>query len=392
MIWLVLIVVFISITEGTKILRTNVQQNNSVFKFIDYKNFISSNYVEIKINLLNHTKFTNDYCWTNSSSNGILINSSISIPINFKNYTFKISLFDEIYYMRTLTTLDIISFTIKYVNNITDFHSFRNDENPSIKKTILLIEDIILLRDIQSLFYMSQGRWRKKAINNTAYSAIIFNNSSSLLNLIIQDISHPILEADNFTFNEIKKFSQYNPQDNKSIFSHKYIQTEISLKYDNTHILLPYEYLYTSCYLNIFLITITVIIWIINTFYINKRNSTIIQKILFFVLCIKFLVILLLYIYLKTITQYNLMEEDILFSKVYLETAITILSSIFRTILTYLIILLSHGWKIYLNILGRREVKTFVMIYLLIYISICIDQMLDVTFNKCGQVKRFYNF
>jgi hypothetical protein len=409
MFWVTLIIVFIKLTVNSQISKRNLVENNirltkekeNSSQNANDEELMFSNYVEMKINLFNNSNITYDHDLTNSSSNGIFIDNSKLIPTILKNYTFKISLYDEIYYMRSLTTLEILSSKIKYFKNITDFQSFLKEENDSIKMTILLLEDVNLLRDIQSLFYMSHGRWRKRAINNTAYSAIIFNNSTTALNLILQDLNHPVLEANNLTFHEIKKFAQDDSYDKESsfqnLFSVEKIQTEILIKYDNTQILLPFEYIFSSSYLNIFLISIVVIFWNINTFYLNKRNSTIIQKILTLVLTIKFFVIFLLYIYLKTVTQYNLEEDKILFTKVYLETAVTILSSIYRTILTYLVILLSHGWKIYLAKLGRGEIKTFVMIYLAIYISICADQMFDVIFNKWGQVinffiKLFYNF
>jgi hypothetical protein len=73
--------------------------------------------------------------------------------------------------------------------------------------------------------------------------------------------------------------------------------------------------------------------------------------------------------------------------KIYLDTIITTLNSIFKTILWFMIIMIASGWQIFKIVLTREEMKRYIAIYILIYIAICFDQIIDlISYENNGLV------
>jgi hypothetical protein len=68
--------------------------------------------------------------------------------------------------------------------------------------------------------------------------------------------------------------------------------------------------------------------------------------------------------------------------KVYLDTVITTLLSIFKTIMWFVIIILSWGWQIYKTTLSRDEMRKFIALYVFVYMTVCFDQVLDLMVVK----------
>ena len=62
---------------------------------------------------------------------------------------------------------------------------------------------------------------------------------------------------------------------------------------------------------------------------------------------------------------------------VYIDTALTTLDAIYRTILWFLILLMCCGWKISIQNLGREDLKFLMKMFLVIYIAMCLDQIID---------------
>ena len=62
---------------------------------------------------------------------------------------------------------------------------------------------------------------------------------------------------------------------------------------------------------------------------------------------------------------------------VYIDTALITLNAIYRALLWFLILLMCCGWKISMQNLGREELKFLIKMFLLIYIAVCLDQILD---------------
>lgn len=73
--------------------------------------------------------------------------------------------------------------------------------------------------------------------------------------------------------------------------------------------------------------------------------------------------------------------------KIYLDTIITTLTSILKTILWFIIVMISTGWQIYKNILTREEMRRFIALYVFIYLAVCFDQIIDIMANaRIGRV------
>ena len=64
-------------------------------------------------------------------------------------------------------------------------------------------------------------------------------------------------------------------------------------------------------------------------------------------------------------------------SSVYIDTALITLDAIYRTLLWFLILLLSCGYKISIQSLSREDLKFLMKMFLIIYISMCLDQIID---------------
>ena len=62
---------------------------------------------------------------------------------------------------------------------------------------------------------------------------------------------------------------------------------------------------------------------------------------------------------------------------VYIDTALITLGAIFRTLLWFLILLMCCGWKIAIQNLSREDLKFLMKMFLIIYISMCLDQIVD---------------
>jgi hypothetical protein len=62
---------------------------------------------------------------------------------------------------------------------------------------------------------------------------------------------------------------------------------------------------------------------------------------------------------------------------VYIDTALITLDAIYRTLLWFLILLMCCGWKISIQNLNREDLKFLMKMFLIIYISMCLDQIMD---------------
>lgn len=71
----------------------------------------------------------------------------------------------------------------------------------------------------------------------------------------------------------------------------------------------------------------------------------------------------------------NIEYED----SIYVDTALITLSAIYKTILWFLILMVSLGWRISIQSLRREDLKFFTKMFLLIYVVMCLDQIIDST-------------
>ena len=140
-------------------------------------------------------------------------------------------------------------------------------------------------------------------------------------------------------------------------------------------------YLWYVSLFNLILGLLIASFWHLNTFYKNYLNTQAIQKILSVLPYLKCLlgVLILYYVYIAK-DDYTQNTESLI--KVYLETIITTLESIFKTVFWFLFIMISCGWQIYRQNLNRNELRRFIGIYIFIYLSVCFDQILDLIVIK----------
>jgi hypothetical protein len=131
---------------------------------------------------------------------------------------------------------------------------------------------------------------------------------------------------------------------------------------------------------NVVLIGLASIIWHFNTFQLHRSNLASLQKILSVLPYLKFFISLFILWYVTASKEDN--KEDDSLIKVYLETIITTIESIFKTIFWFLFILISCGWQIYRYNLNRSEMRKFIGVYIFIYLSVCFDQILDLILYK----------
>ena len=119
--------------------------------------------------------------------------------------------------------------------------------------------------------------------------------------------------------------------------------------------------------------------------YINHITS--LQKVLTSLPLVKFILGLLIYYYVDISRDEETEEGKDTLMKVYLDTIITTLMSIFKTVLWFLIIMLASGWQIYKSVLSREEMRKFIILYIFIYLAVCFDQVLDLmSQNPIGPV------
>lgn len=258
-----------------------------------------------------------------------------SLRTNVK-YNYAISLYNDFNYFKTLTKIDLNCKYFVHFENIKDYKSFYfKTDKLDYDKYILLLENSELLREVQATFYTKQSRLKYVARNDTGYRAIIYNNSTMPLSSVIQDIQRPILLADDSTFQKIRKLEKnINNSNGKKTRS-------IRIFYDNTDKLLPLNYLIFSSSVSTITALVVFIWWHVKC-YINRKHFTAIHKVLTALLYIKCWIIWLIYLYVDNATTYNISPGDNLFYNVYLETGVSIFSSVYRTILFFFIILLAY--------------------------------------------------
>lgn len=64
-------------------------------------------------------------------------------------------------------------------------------------------------------------------------------------------------------------------------------------------------------------------------------------------------------------------------SSIFIDAILVVINTIYRTALWFFILLVSHGWGISVQELGREDFKYFFKIFFAIYLIICLDQLID---------------
>lgn len=350
--------------------------------------------IHTKVGKKRHLKIEDENNYVKELRMNYSNNSNFSIYISNKNMnsttlnyvTNKIILYNEEYFSKSLSKINIEANKFCFLDSVEqmfkscDYIKKKKNESESDYGVIFLMNDITQLRYLQNLYYLNINNFRE----NYDYKGIIYANSTDHLQLVNQDINRPVFETDTETFDQILAYLKYNDK--------KFIELRINYIYDNTKQLMPVDYLTQMSNLAFFISSVTFIIWHIRLIYYRKHIMAI-QKVLTILPYAKLLISYLLILYLDQSLIYNdkfTLETD--FTIIYLDTAITTLNSIYKTVLWFLIILISNGWKLFIDNFSRYELKKFVTLYLVIYLALCFDQILDYSFNKTFNVKFIFNF
>jgi len=141
------------------------------------------------------------------------------------------------------------------------------------------------------------------------------------------------------------------------------------------------------------MVTVT-LIWHVLSCNLEARDSTGLQK--------SFLILIYLRTSLSIITIYfvylNLKSssiEDTEFNqstglmKIYVETIIITLNSVLQTLVWFQILIVAYGWQIHRGMFRREELRKLVIIFIILYLLICFDQIIDLVLSgvKIWKVK-----
>jgi len=211
-----------------------------------------------------------------------------------------------------------------YLKNKLKENSINISHSEKKLNYILLLDNLEYLQLLQTFIYHNQ---LGKNFSNLNYDAMIYYNNTVPLNLIIQDIRHPVYESDESVFQSLKRISEL-----KRNF-------KITIIYDNISVLIPINFLNSTSTFSIFVLIYVFVWWHIISFKIYNTNFSYVQKILTLILYIKSLITILLFIYLSILDR-DIATQNI-FEEMFLLTSAITASTIYKTVLLFTIILLS---------------------------------------------------
>ena len=117
------------------------------------------------------------------------------------------------------------------------------------------------------------------------------------------------------------------------------------------------------------------ILWKRRTNSIPQVHILTIQKAL---ICIPISIILLSFVFfIKSVDIKGADPNKEYINSIYVDTALVTMEALFRTLLWFFILLLSLGWNISVQSLSDRDTKFLMKMFLIIYILMCLDQLLD---------------
>jgi hypothetical protein len=125
----------------------------------------------------------------------------------------------------------------------------------------------------------------------------------------------------------------------------------------------------------------------------SYRDSTPNQKgftvLIYLRLILSLLTVYFVYLSTKTFSPENF--ADNFNTKIYVETIILTLNAVLQTLVWFNILIMAFGWQIHRGIFSRNELRSLVVIFILLYVLICFDQIFDMLIEfKIGQVIIFY--
>jgi hypothetical protein len=138
---------------------------------------------------------------------------------------------------------------------------------------------------------------------------------------------------------------------------------------------------YLSILLTILMLTST-LIWHILSWRLDSSHSISVQKgftvLIYLRLMLCLLTIYFVYLSIKTFNVDNFADG---LTKIYVETIIVTLNAVLQTLVWFNIIIIAFGWQIHRWMFTRNELRNLVIVFILLYLLICFDQIIDVLFK-----------
>jgi hypothetical protein len=206
-------------------------------------------------------------------------------------------------------------------------------------------------------------------------SAIIFNRNTVSFEEVFGNFNYtslfPLFSLGTLSFNQLARFDINIEIANYSLeifwFKFEAITTSDTL-------------LYVATLISLF-ITIFYCWWYYITYRLYVNHTTHLQKTVssFPLMRIITAYLLVYYIYVNR-NSMKPMEYELI--SVYLEIIMQTLVFVYKTFFWFIVFLIASGWQIYRNWLSPRELRSFVFFYMMIFLLICFDQILDIVFEK----------
>ena len=300
------------------------------------------------------TIITSSNIKTKMSSNITLYNVE-----EFQSYLTKISI--------TSTNICLLTYTNLNAHTLVEY-CLKPKESEKNTSTIYMTNDESILSDLY--YYSAKNISDKNSIHKTNFSAVLYPNAIDP-SIISHTLAHPLFIINLDIYQLFQKLLLLPPESKQNEIDSDNIT--ISIIFDNTSLLLPYDYLYFSKFSS--LITSILLIVII---LISRRKKF--YKVIISLSLMKF-IYSFLFIYLTNF-KLTYINEDYHNVYVSIENAFEIICGIinimYLTVLYTTILMVCHGWGIMYSSLNRNRMKRYYIIFITLYVLISLDCLFDI--------------
>lgn len=265
------------------------------------------------------------------------------------------------------TNICLLSYTNLNDRSLVEY-CLKPKEKEANASTIYMTNDESILSDLY--YYSAKNISDKNSIYKTNFSAVLYPNAIDP-SIISHSLTHPLFIINLDIYQMLKNLLLLPSESNQSEIGSDSIT--ISILFDNTSSLLPYDYLYFSKFTS--LITSILLIVII---VISKRKKF--YKVIISLSLMKF-IYSFLFIFLTNF-KLTYINED--YHNVYIsienafEIICRIINIMYLTVLYTTILMVCHGWGIMYSSLNRNRMKRYYIIFITLYVLISLDCLLDI--------------
>ena len=231
--------------------------------------------------------------------------------------------------------------------------------------------------------YLIEEYEKMKKSSNSIFSifGIIFPKKLNYTQNLI--ISIPLYEIEDKYINDFISFDIKNQTKNTY-----FIITERTIIYQN-----PLKYLLISSIIFLLLSIFILCIW--NYKLRQIQNILSFQKYLIFLPYLNLILAIIICFQTNDMIKEEPNKEKT--HSLYLETGIFTINTIFRALMWFLYVLICAGWEISKQNFSNKEIKHFIIIFVFIYLIMCIDQIVDCfntakTIIKANEIKNLLFF